>query len=396
LRRGNGLSRTSLIWTKTILATGLDVGLATTIFILLGRLDWPDSVELRAALAVIIFLLVAILVMAAWLIYGKMLGLLQELRRLKYEPLINETLALEVVDGGQVEQLKRLARHCPAAVSDCVCAELSCVTGSAHRHISEVSCELGLLERWRRELRSHGSLRRCRAVRLLGTLERSMARAMLVEALSDDSEPVRIEAGRALVRWGDGEAVEAVLRFAASQPLLLRALVAEDLRHVMTSCERYLPQLLRDHDLAVMTGALDIITAWQKALAIQGFEALLEHRAAAVRVRALRLAPYILGGPGSFGHLVIAALFEPDAGIRAAAAIAAGAMGLTNAIPHLHSLLQAADERVSVSAAWALSRLGDSGTAVLEAEVLAGGPCAGFALEALERAQLGLELYDAA
>lgn len=354
-------------------------------------MSWLGPVDLRAAVALIIFLVLAILAMASGLIVTRILGPLRERRRLKYEPLINETLALEVVIGGQIEMLKRLAHKCAPVMSDCICAELSCITGSAHRHISEVACELGLLERWIRQLRSRRSQRRCQAVRLLAGLEPSMARSMLVAALADDDEQVRIEAGRALVRWGDREEIETVLKFAASQPLLLRALVAEDLRPVMTMCEPYLSELLCGDDIGVVAGALDIIEAWQKTLSIAGFGALLNHPATAVRVRALRLAPYIHGADGS-EHAVIRALFDGNYEVRAAAAYAAGRMNLRNAIPHLHSFLQAGDDRVALAAAQALSRLGDIGMATLEAEILAGGRCAAFALEALEKAQLGLDL----
>jgi hypothetical protein len=195
------LSRTSLIWIKTLLTTGLDVGLAAAIFMVLGRIDWPTSIELRGAVALTIFLMAAILVMAASLTANTILELLRQRRRLKYRPSIHESLAAELVTGGQMEQLKRFARKCPAIVSQCICAELSCITGSAHRHISEVSCDLGLLQRWSRQLRSWQPLSRCRAVRLIGALEPSMTRGMLIAALNDESEQVRIEAGRALVRW---------------------------------------------------------------------------------------------------------------------------------------------------------------------------------------------------
>jgi len=339
----------------------------------------------------IIFLVLAILAMATGLTFNKILERLRERRRLKYEPLINEALALEVVTGGQIEMLKRLARECAPVMSDCICAELSCITGSAHRHISEVACELGMLELWRRQLRSRRSPQRCQAVRLLATLEPSMARSLLVAAIGDDDERVRIEAGRALVRWGERDEIEAVLKFATSQPLLLRALVAEDLRPVMTICEPYLSELLCSDDIGVITGALDIIEAWQKTLSIAGFGTLLNHPAAAVRVRALRLAPYIHGADGS-ERAVIRALCDDKYEVRAAAAYAAGRMGLRNAIPYLHALVQTGDDRVALAAARALSRLGDHGTATLEAEILGGGRCATFALEALEKAQLSLDL----
>ncbi|MBV8774397.1 MAG: HEAT repeat domain-containing protein [Deltaproteobacteria bacterium] len=367
-----------------------------TIFALLGLVNWPGSIELRAAVAITVFLLAAIVVMAICLICTTILNLARERRRLKQQPSINETLAAEVVTGGQIEQLKRFARKCPIILAECIRAELSCIAGRTHRHISQLACDLGLVQHWTCQLRSRRPLRRSRAVRLLGALDLTTARSMLVGALNDDSEQVRIEAGRALVRWGDAEAIEAVLTFATSQPLLLRALVAEDLRHVMASCERYLPKLLWDDDPTITAGALDIITAWQKTLRIPHFEALLQHSTAGVRLRALRLAPYITDRHDLLGDAVIAALFDPNREIRAAAATAAGAMGLTKSIPRLHSLLQAADERVSLNAAWALSRLGDKGLTALEAEILGGSPCAAFALEALERSQLGLELYDAA
>ena len=67
-------------------------------------------------------------------------------------------------------------------------------------------------------------------------------------------------------------------------------------------------------------------------------------------------------------------------------------MNLRNAIPYLQSFLRTGDDRVALAAAEALSRLGDDGMASLEAEILAGGRCATFALEAVEKAQLGLDL----
>jgi len=385
------LSRTRTIWIKTFLTTGLHVGLAVTLFVLLGSVNWLSPVELRAAVTLIIFLVAAILAMATSLIFHQVSEQLGERRRLRYEPLINETLALEVVNGGQIEALKQLARECASVMSDCIGAELSCITGSAHRHISEVACELGMLDRWVRQLRSRQSLRRCQAVRLLASLEPSMARTSLVAALADDDEQVRIEAGRALVRWGEREEIEEVLKFAASQPLLLGALVAEDLRPVMTICEPYLAEVLCSDDIGVVTGTLDIIEAWQKTLSIAGFGALLNHPGAAVRVKAPRLAPYIQGIDGA-ESVIIRALFDDSYEVRAAAAYAAGRMGLRKAIPYLHSLVQTGDDRVSLSAARALSRLGDNGTAALEAEILGGGRCAAFALEALEKAQLSLDL----
>jgi HEAT repeat protein len=316
---------------------------------------------------------------------------LRERRRLKYKPLINETLALEVVTGGQIKMLKRLARACPQVMSDCICEELSCITGSAHQHLSDVACELRLLERWTRQLHSRSSLRRCKAVRLLASLEPSRANSRMVAALADDDEQVRIEAARALVRWGDQEEIQAVLKFAASQPLLLRALVAEDLRPVVALCEPYLSPLLCSDDVSVVAGALDIIEAWQKTLSIPGFRGLLNHPATAVRVKALRLAPYVHGAD-AFEPAVLEGLLDENCEVRVAAAYAAGRMGLRNAIPRLQSLIQANDDRVALAAAEALARLGGSGIATLEAEVLAGGRCAPFALEAMEKAQLGLDL----
>jgi hypothetical protein len=385
------LSRTTAIWIKTLLTTGLQIALAAIVFIFLGRLSWSTPAELRAAVALIIFLGLAIVAMASGLLATRISGLLNERRRLKYQPLIYETLAVELVTGGHTDALKRLARACPQVMSDCVRAELSCITGSAHRHLSQVACELGLQQKWIRQLRSQRPLHRRRAVRLLASLEPSMSRFMLVTALSDDDEEVRIEASRALIRWGEREEIEAVLKFIATQPLMLRALVAEDLRPVMTICEPLMSELLRSDDVRIVMGVLDIIEAWQKTFSIAGFERLLNHPSAEVRVRALRLAPYIHDASRS-EHAVLNALFDQNYEIRAAAAYSAGRMNLRNAIPYLQSFLRTGDDRVALAAAKALSRLGDDGMASLEAEILAGGRCATFALEAVEKAQLGLDL----
>ncbi len=387
------MSRALTIWIKTLLTAGAHVGVAVAVFLLLGRAGWPGSVELRAALALIIFLAVAILVMAAGLTLAKIAAQFRARRRFEYEPRINQTLALEVVMGGQIEELKQLARECAPVMSDCIRAQLSSVTGSAHRHISEVARELGLLDRWNRQLQSRRPMRRLEAVRLLAALEPSMAHSMLLAALGDEDEQVRIEAARGLVRGGDAEAIDAVMKFAATGPPLIRALVAQDLRAAMTTlCESHLPELLRGSGFAAIAGTLDIIEAWQKTLSIAGFEELLEHPEPAVQVRALRLAPYINGGTG-FEHAVMEALGDANEEVRAAAAYAVGRIGLNDAIPRLQASVRATDERLALAAAQALSKLGDNGMAALEAEVLAGGRSASFALEALEKARLGHDPY---
>lgn len=385
------MSRTTAIWIKTLLATGLQIALTAIVFIFLGRLSWSAPTELRVAVALIIFLGLGILGMASGLLAARISGVISERRRLRYQPRINETLALELVTGGQIKVLKQLARACPEAMSDCICAELSSIRGSAHRRLSQVACEIGLQQRWIRLLGSRRPLHRRHAARLLASLEPSMSRVMMIAALADEDEEVRIEAGRALVRWGEREEIEPVLKFAATQPLLLRALVAEDLRPVMAICEPIISELLRSDDITIVIGILDIVEAWQKTFSIPGFDRLLNHPSAEVRMRALRLAPYIHEASGS-EHAVVAALFDHNHQVRAAAAYAAGRMDLRNAIPHLHSFLRAGDDRVAVAAAQALARLGDDGMASLETEILAGGRCSTFALEAVEKAQLGRDL----
>jgi hypothetical protein len=212
----------------------------------------------------------------------------------------------------------------------------------------------------------------------------------LALALSDDDESIRILASSALVRGGGVLEVEKVFAFALTQPLLVRALLAEELRpHLPLLCGRAIPASLSSGSRDQILRTLDLVQAWRRGLVLPFLSTLLGNPDPEIRAKAWQVLPFV-AATDDLTENISAAILDSTESVSAAAAAAAGTMKLDGAIPALTRQLRGGSDTVMLAAARALSQIGSNGLSALEAEVVAGTrSSAGAALEALEKARIG-------
>jgi HEAT repeat protein len=181
--------------------------------------------------------------------------------------------------------------------------------------------------------------RRLAAITSLEELGAASAPKVIHAALADRDEDVRIEASRALIRSGADDDIRESLAFATTQPPLVRAVLAEDLKqHMEVLCKGAIQQLLKSTDTARVLATLEIIESWQRSITLPGFAALLKHPDDAVRAQVLRVLPYAAGDEDARND-VIPGLEDESPGVRAAAAAAAARMQLSAAVKPLAQCL---------------------------------------------------------
>lgn len=203
------------------------------------------------------------------------------------------------------------------------------------------------------------------ACTVLGYFDEPAAITALRSALQDPDLAVRLTAARALLqkdKVASLRALLAALKFSPDDPPLILA-------EIFTR----LPASLRPESVALL--AEDIPAEWKRMLVIalgrnqvnEAYAAIAGLRRAALpRLRAaVWVALHELGDPRA-GELVADGLHDPDASVRQAACVCAGALGGPEVLPHLAGLLGDADWWVRFAAAGALCDSGAEGRRLLE------------------------------
>jgi HEAT repeat protein len=249
-----------------------------------------------------------------------------------------------------------------------------------------LAADLGLIERWREQYRSMRLSKRREAIGWMGRLVHDEAIPVLLRALSDPDDEIKLEAARSLIRSSGEREIAEVFRTAVRESLLIRAVLTEALRaHAAMLCRNVLPGELASPTAKHVRTALEIVRAWGKMLPLPAPVPLLRHEDSGVRVAALAILPQY-GEAAAFGPEIVRLLGDADERVRAAAAQTAGRLHLGSAAEALHTCLLADGADAVVAAAYALAQIGETGWRMLEKEVL--GPrraSAAAALEALEQ-----------
>jgi HEAT repeat protein len=266
-------------------------------------------------------------------------------------------------------------------------AMLDVANGEARDRLSRLAIDLGFAGRWRAQVASRDPAVRRRAFSRLLRLSRGVADSMLMCALLDESEAVRLEAGRGLLAGGSLADAEAVFALALSQPPDARARLAPDLKpRALELAQRALPAALASPQPAIQLAALEFVAAWERALPVPELPALASHPNAAVRAAAIRALTY-RHEPVPVEPLVMVALADPVPAVRAAACETAEKARPEGVLPALAARLEDEDHAVVRAAARALAAAGPPGLAVLDRELRRSWspPLAAAALEAIER-----------
>ena len=250
------------------------------------------------------------------------------------------------------------------------------VGGSARDRLCDLTLELAMVHEWCRDAASKDQLTRRKAYTRLSFVCayepcRRVAGDLLMQALQDDDPEVRLSAARALVQSGTIAELGQVFRLAASQSLLIRILLAEDLRrHATELCERVIPDVLAAENYQVVVAALQILVAWERALPLSDLHRLLASNHREVRLEALRLAKLVPLTTENRSAL-LRFLREGDEEENTIAALTAGRLRLQEALPALARCLRTGTSELAAIAASALAEMPPKGWQTLQQ--IAGG-----------------------
>lgn len=383
------LLRRAAIWFKTtmvIVAYVLLVWLAHRLFVT----RYIHNVPLSLAVAFSAVQCVVVVIIVTVLLITRRLAEIRTKRSGRVTPSIREKLAAHAAGRDQRPRLAILFRQYPREFEACLAQFLPLVTGREHRHLCELIVEIGLVARWEKRYGAWSTAKRKSAVEHLAHVRHGAALRTLVLALADHDESIRIRASSALVRGGGVAEVETVFAFALTQPLLVRALLAEELRpHLPLLCGRAIPASLSSGSRDQILRTLDLVQAWRRGLELPLLSTLLRNLDPEIRAKAWQVLPFV-ETTDDLTENVAEAILDRTGAVSAAAAAAAGTMKLDSAIPALTRQLRGGSDTVMLAAARALSQIGSNGLGVLEAEVVVGTrSSAAAALEALEKARIG-------
>jgi hypothetical protein len=362
--------------------------------LLVSRWVAARQLSLGVAFALVQYGAVALLLAVAFC--SKAVKQVRAARSRRVQPEIRERLAQHAAGCGQTAALRRVASDAPRDFENCLIEALCFITGAGRERLALAAHELGIAGRWRKQAHGRGLERRRKALFRLGLVCRGSESA-LRKALADGEPLIRLEAARTLVRSLSPGDLGEVFAVAMELPLLLRAIVIEDLRpHAPRLSKQAIPEALGCGDPARVRAALEVLEAWGRALGVEHVRGALGHARPEIRAAALRLLP--LAPPASeVEEEILRGFDDPEPRVAAAAAFAAGRLRLLPALARLARALESGDERLALAAAGALAEIQPAGWRVLERAVIqAGPPGAAAALECLERARIGTAACPAA
>jgi HEAT repeat protein len=199
---------------------------------------------------------------------------------------------------------------------------------------------------------------------------------------------VSAAACRSLLSHGRVPDTARLFRLAMQGPLLLRAMVAGDLRrHSSALSSSGLPELAAATEAHILAG-LGVIGAWERSLHVPQVASLTLHASIAVRAAAIRSLGFVEASVDT-ESLILAALEDPAPEIRLAAVFACSQRGLRSSIDSLARQLRGTDQTCTAAACDALANMGEDGWNILEKCVLdPNRDLAGKALEALAAVRL--------
>ena len=301
---------------------------------------------------------------------------------------------VELLAGGTDDSLfrKHIQTH-PADIAESILLFQTTVGGSARARLCGLALDLGLVHQWCEEGRSHDAIRRRAAFANLAfacVYEpcRRVAGDLLLEALKDGDEEVRLAACRGVLLAERRDKIEQLFGLALQPDLLTRIVLTEELRrHALALAAGPVREALRGGDTLRVRATLEILVAWERAIPLEELREFLEHRDRDIRVLAFQLASFVSVNFESQLAL-IRSLHDEDAGIRGLAIIAVGRQKMTEAIPELALCLRREGLEQARHAAAALAAMPPQGWTTLEE--LSGSSNAATALaagEALARAK---------
>lgn len=301
---------------------------------------------------------------------------------------------VEFLAGGTDDSVfRRYIRSHAADIAESILLFQTTVGGSARDRLCGLALDLGLVQQWCAEGRSGDVNRRRAAFASLAyacVYEpcRRVAGGLLLEALKDGDEEVRLSACRGVLLAGGEDHLEQLFALAIQPNLLTRIVLTEDLRrHALALAAGPVRAALRSGDAQRERATLEILVAWERDIPIEDLREFLEHRDRDIRVLAFLLAAFVAVNFESRLALV-RSLHDGDAGIRGLAIVAVGRQKMTEAIPELALCLRREGLEQARHAAVALAAMPPQGWRTLEELSASSNPVTALAArEALARAR---------
>jgi HEAT repeat protein len=297
-------------------------------------------------------------------------------------------------------------------LEDSIAQTLASVKAAGRERVARFAVEHGFAAEWAKRLSSGSKGDRRWAIFLLGLIAPVAGNTVLLPALADEQATVRAEAYRALLVTGGRAGVDRVFRLLLEESLLMRALLADDLkRHAGYLLANTIPRVLQAGTVAEVTRCFEMLVAWKRAMPSLDVRPWLGgDQDPGVRRLALALLPYVVTDDSIAEH-VAAALESADIDVQCAAAEAAGRLKLERLMPLLeravagnspeprgaaerqsdfqvstrHSFRADEGKRLALASATAMAEMGEAGERTLERILM--GPdrkAAAVAMEALE------------
>jgi hypothetical protein len=294
----------------------------------------------------------------------------------EHTPQIREALVTYLSGSNDQTLIREFVRTSRSDVEETLLEFHGTVGGSARDRLCDLALELALVHDWCRDALSKDRLTRRKAYARLAFVCayepcRRLAGDLLLEALKDTDPEVRLSAARALVQSGSIADLGRVFRLAVSQGLLIRVLLASDLRrHATELCETVVPEILAGESYRDAIATLQILVAWERALPLPGLHKLLDSGNREVRMEALRMAALVPLTPETRSG-ILRILREGDDEENTVAALTAGRLRLQEALPSLARCLRTGTAELAANAASALAEMPPKGWQTLQQ--IAGG-----------------------
>ena len=362
----------------------LELELTLTPFISDRALRWASAFAVIQGAAIIL--------LVVYLLGRRALAGLKDSIYEQLRPAIHErvsALALAGEKWSSVVPEHGAARH---VLEESIANSLSTLKESGRDRIAQFAVDHGFSAQWIKALSSPLKRERKRAVMLLGLVSQAAGSSAIPAALGDNEPAVRIEAARALLMVGDLHHVDRVFRSMLRESLLVRALLASDLKlHARYLLANTIPEVLAEGSHVDIVRCLETMVAWKRALPSFDIRPwLAEPRDPLIWRLALAMLPYV-PVDDSIGDHLLRALESTDLEVQCAAARAAGQLRIERLMPAL-ALSLSQNRQLALSSATAMAQMGMPGERDLAKMVCrADREAAAVAMEALESLTVGVQ-----
>ena len=284
---------------------------------------------------------------------------------------IREALVEYVAGSNDLTRIRSLAATSREEIGEAIFALRVTIAGTARDRLCDLALEAGLVQDWVAQTRSRDLIQRSAALARMAFVSnyepcRRVTEDHLVKALSDPDDELRLCAARALAYGQDKAALERLFQFAVTENPLVRLILTEDLRrYAVQMCETVVPPVLHSRDTGRILAALEMLVAWQRAVPFEHLRELMDHPERSIRLQALRLAPLVAQNAETRASIA-RALSEDDLELNSVAAVSAGRLGLTSALPLLSRMVRVGPMELARTAAAALAEITPRGLETLE------------------------------